>query len=207
MATPPRHTPLESQSAKTTERRILDSARHELARSGILGLRVAEVAQGAKCSITNIYRHFGDRDGLLARVLGDIMEEIVEATVEEFRTAIRSRSAMSIRDMVALLPFGPAFETLNHKFRLQILAAATENSILDERLHIVFARRLDLWLKVLAEAQQRMAPNEHFDERMFLGFIFDFMPFASVYLGPRRMTQDEFRALLADKLRITQPRS
>lgn len=182
---------------------ILFSARQELTRSGILGLRVADVAEGANTSVTSIYRLFGDRDGLLAQVLGDIMEEIVLATVKRFKEAISSRRDMTVEDLVLALPFRFAFQDLNNKFRLQILAAATENSALEDRLRQVFTLRHDLWRDVLADAQSRMAPGHNFDERMFFGFIFDLMPSASSHLGDRKMSQADFVALLVEKLRVS----
>ena len=51
---------------------ILRSARAEIEKHGILGLRVADVAANAHYSVSIIYRYFGDRDGLLAQVLGDL---------------------------------------------------------------------------------------------------------------------------------------
>ena len=59
------------------EQAIIESARREIELNGILGLRVADVAAGANYSLTQVYRYFGDRDGLLARVLGDLYEEII----------------------------------------------------------------------------------------------------------------------------------
>lgn len=180
---------------------ILFSARQELMRSGILGLRVAEVADGANTSVTSIYRLFGDRDGLLAQVLGDIMHEMVEGTVEHFRRAIRNREAMTLEDLALAIPLRYAFQNFNHKFRLQILAAATENLALEQRLRSIFAHRYDLWKEALAEARLRMAPGEDFDERVFFGFLFDLTPYASNYLGSQRMSLAEFTTLIADKLR------
>ena len=52
--------------------RILAAAKHELHEVGILGLRVQEVAKIANTSVSLIYKHFEDRDGLLAQVLGDM---------------------------------------------------------------------------------------------------------------------------------------
>ena len=85
-------------SETTSEKLILESARGELAERGILGLRVASVARNAHCSITNIYRYFGDRDGLLARVLGDMYEEITLRAVENFMDQIRQRPVITVSD-------------------------------------------------------------------------------------------------------------
>ncbi len=48
--------------------RVLAAARQEVVDRGILGLRVANIARGAGCSITSMYRYFGSRDGVLAEV-------------------------------------------------------------------------------------------------------------------------------------------
>ena len=180
---------------------ILESARAELTKSGILGLRVAEVARGAGCSITSIYRYYVDRNGLLAQVLGDIMEEIVDNIVNEFLTTIRQHKSMTIDDLADAIPLKFAYQGNTHKFRLQILAAAAENPTLDERLTEVFNRRHDLWKSAVAEARTRMAPGEDFDDRVFFGFLSDLTPWASSYLGPRRLSLEELKQLIADKLR------
>jgi AcrR family transcriptional regulator len=55
--------------------RILESARVEILKNGIIGMRVSDVARGADTSITLIYRYFVDRNGVLARVLGDMYDD------------------------------------------------------------------------------------------------------------------------------------
>ena len=55
--------------------RILESARTEILKNGIIGMRVSDVARGADTSITLIYRYFVDRNGVLARVLGDMYDD------------------------------------------------------------------------------------------------------------------------------------
>ena len=59
----------------TTRQTILESARIEVDQHGIVGLRLASVAQRANVSIPLISRYFGGRDGLLAEVLGDWYEQ------------------------------------------------------------------------------------------------------------------------------------
>ena len=58
--------------APESRTRIIEAAKHELQAVGILGLRVQEVAKIANTSVSLIYKHFEDRDGLLAQVLGDM---------------------------------------------------------------------------------------------------------------------------------------
>lgn len=61
-----------------TRKLIINSARTQVDTRGIIGLRLADVAQGANVSIPLISRYFGSRDGLLAAVLGDWYEGFVQ---------------------------------------------------------------------------------------------------------------------------------
>jgi AcrR family transcriptional regulator len=54
--------------------RIRRSTLRCLRSGGVLGLRVIDVAKGAKVSVALLYKHFGDRDGLLADVLGAVVQ-------------------------------------------------------------------------------------------------------------------------------------
>ena len=55
--------------------RILQATRARIKQDGILGLRVADIANDAETSITLIYKYYRDRDGLLAQVLSDMYSE------------------------------------------------------------------------------------------------------------------------------------
>ena len=66
----------------TSRERILAAARREVETKGILGLRVQDVAEEAKVSVPLMYKYFGDRDGLLAEVLGDMFEEFVLESID-----------------------------------------------------------------------------------------------------------------------------
>lgn len=194
--------------AGRTRDAIKSSARHELALHGILGLRLADVAERAHTSITAIYRHFGDRDGLLADVLGDIYEDFTTATVMGYMARLDNRSDLTIEDLVEALPipFDATHET--QKFRVQILATAYENDALTTRLRSAMAKRRAMWQETIDRLHSAMAPGQDFDERVFWVVLFDYMPYASQYLDEDTMSAEELRAFLVDKLRAnSQPRS
>lgn len=118
-----------------SRQRILDSARKEIEQHGILGLRVADVARGADTSITLIYRYFGDRDGLLAQVLGDMYVEFFQpykALLDHLR---HPETIVTIEDIVNVMPLpdNPAAHD-RRWIRVQILAAAANNEPLRARL-------------------------------------------------------------------------
>lgn len=118
-----------------SRQRILDSARGEIERNGILGLRVADVARGADTSITLIYRYFGDRDGLLAQVLGDMYYEFFHPYTLLADHLRKPETTLTIQDLVDAMPLpdNPAAHD-RRWMRMQILAAAANNEPLRERI-------------------------------------------------------------------------
>ena len=197
-----------SKSKTSSDQLILKSARAELAKSGILGLRVAEVARGAHCSITNIYRYFGDRDGLLARVLGDMYEEFTEAAITSYLGLFEGRNDVTVEELARaiVLPRSEAAIKMQ-EFRLQILAASTENPALRARLEDITRKRASAWISGAEELRSRMAPGEEFDERVFFIHLANHMPYYNYLLGDMGATEEQFHQYIADKLRANpQPR-
>jgi AcrR family transcriptional regulator len=121
-----------------SRQRILDSARKELVTHGILGLRVADVARGADTSITLIYRYFGDRDGLLAQVLGDMYYEFFHPYTKLVDHLRNPETTLTLDELVNAMPLpdNPAAHD-RRWMRVQILAAAANNEALRERIALV----------------------------------------------------------------------
>lgn len=190
-----------SSRGEATKDAILHSARVELAKSGILGLRVADVAAGAQTSVTAIYRHFGDRDGLLADVLTVVYEDLTTTTVDEYEKRLADRDPLTILDLVNALPVPFDVSHPIQKFRIQVLAAAAENQALARNLRAVMRDRHQRWQESIRGLQARMAPGEEFDERVYWAVLFDYMPYASSFLDDEKMSADDYRTFLADILR------
>lgn len=190
-----------SERVQNARESILRSARHEIERHGILGLRVADVAAGANCSITQIYRYFTDRDGLLAQVLGDIYEEIVTGNGAAYRATVFSHETLVIDTIIDALPrtFDPAVATGTH-LRLQILAASVTNSPLRERLEEITRAERDRWEEGLDEVERRLAPGEKFDRRMFSIFLVSILPYYRTLMGPDGFTHEDFLRFFREKL-------
>jgi len=111
----------ENTSRGDSRQLIVASTREELRKNGILGLRVADVAEGAHCSITQIYRFFGDRDGLLAQVLGDMYDEIVSGAFDAYMEKIRQMETLTVDDLVKSLPLPSQPQSMqNQELRMQI---------------------------------------------------------------------------------------
>ncbi len=75
------------KSADQSKERIVDVARAEVERTGILGLRMAEVAKAAGVSESLLYAYFDDRNGLLAETLGAIWHDYSLEDIEAIRMA------------------------------------------------------------------------------------------------------------------------
>lgn len=180
---------------------ILASARKEIEKAGILGLRVADVAAGANCSITQIYRYFGDRDGLLARVLGDYYEESLRSAYENYMARMRSLESITIDDLVNNLPTpSSSASMLNQEVRLQILAVSVRNKPLRERLERISEEHLQLWNDGLAYVQSRMAKGLQIDSRVFTIMLLVQTMYYRTLLGDKGFTDEEYRQFLRDKL-------
>ena len=130
-------TPLaDSTEVGSAKKRISESTLKEIQRHGIVGLRVADVAEGAEVSVPLIYKYFRDRDGLLADVLG----EIIERHFDEELTAIehlmgKLSSSTKVDDVLPLMPRpGDRWRRDRRWLRVEAKAAAQEIPALRKRI-------------------------------------------------------------------------
>ena len=181
---------------------ILTSTHKVLLSQGILGLRVADVASDANCSITQIYRFFRNRDGLLARVLGDIYDDQSTMAVEQYVGRLPKDSALTINDLVSAVPIVMTGEQVKfHELRLQILAASIHNKELNDRLKVCSQNLYEMWKASLGEIHLRMAPGENFDERVFFMVFAQQNPYYRTLIDETFFTPEEYKEFLIEKLR------
>lgn len=191
-------TPRPLQDSKT---RILESARAELKLQGILGLRVSEVAKNADTSITLIYRYFIDRDGLLARVLGDMYDEFRLTFQNKVNEWLAATDQITIEQFVYLMP-NPAEETKHARdFRLQVLTTSLENTELHKRIKKI-TQETHEWMISAIEASRHKLPEQdrNFDARFLTVFMFNVM-FVYYDLVDDKISADDYRAMLANQIR------
>lgn len=181
---------------------ILRSARDQIEAKGILGLRVAEVAEGAHCSLTQIYRYFGDRDGLLAQVLGDYYEEVLDFSFEQYMKRMKALPVITIEDLVQNLPTPSEYAAMSRQeIRLQILAVAGKNPELQDRLMEVTQRHHDLWEQGLNYVEEHLEPGVKIDRRVFTIMLLVQTMYYRTLLGDKGFTDEEYRQFLRDTLR------
>lgn len=178
---------------------ILRSARAEIEKNGILGLRVAEVAANAHYSVSIIYRYFGDRDGLLAQVLGDLYEEILERVSGKMAESLPSTGPLSIEQVIALAPRpSQAYGQSDMRLRLQILAVAATNPLLEDRLKAIAQQRYSLMREWIADITSRLPADQPFDGRVVLVMIVNQLLYYNTLLGDQAVTDDEYLAFIRD---------
>lgn len=190
-----------SEKRKQVMAQIASSARREIEKNGILGLRVADVAAGANSSITQIYRYFGDRDGLLAHVLGDMYEDGLQTALDAYMTKIKSLPVITIDDLVDNLPTPSQYASMKgQEIRLQILATSAVNGPLRERVERASQAQLPLWEANLDHIEANLAPGVRIDRRVFTIMLLVQTMYYRTVLGDNGFTDEEYRQFLRDKL-------
>lgn len=116
--------------------RIRRSALAEIQRSGILGLRLADVAVGAEVSVPLIYKYFGDRDGLIGDVLGEVIERHFGEELSAIRRLLEQVTAQTVlEDVLPLMPQpDDAWRRERRWLRLEAKAASREIPALRDRI-------------------------------------------------------------------------
>jgi AcrR family transcriptional regulator len=194
--------PMKQHRSENTDSRqlILKSARAEIEKNGILGLRVADVAANANYSISVIYRHFGDRDGLLAQVLGDLYEEILDQTSKRTADLIPPEGPLTVDQILALAPKpSEVHEWSVPRLRLQILAVAANNRILEDRLKSIAQRRYAGMLELAEVLKSRLPEGTVFDERVFTIMIVNQLLYYNTLLGDLAISDSEYYDFLKSK--------
>ena len=182
--------------------RILIATRARIKQDGIIGLRVADVAKDAETSITLIYKYHRDRDGLLARVLGDMYSEFRASFHTKIEEWLATKDSLTLEEFVLLLP-NPEEETKHARdFRVQVLATALENPELhksskDETTNMY------RWMRDTIEANRHKLPVEDqgFDIRFFTVIMFNIMFVYYDLVDEDKVSADEYRAMLIAQIR------
>jgi len=121
--------------------RIRRSALAEIQRSGILGLRLADVAVGAEVSVPLIYKYFGDRDGLIGDVLGEIIERHFGEELTAIRRLLEQVTARTVlEDVLPLMPRpDDPWRRERRWLRLEAKAASREIPALRDRISLAMS--------------------------------------------------------------------
>ena len=188
-----------------TRELILKSATAEIDAYGIIGLRLASVAQKAQVSVPLIYKYFNDRDGLLAVVLGDWYEKFVFRYRKMVDTWIDAATTITLEEFAQLSPKPQAGAMQkDREFRLQVLATALENPQLHHRIkaltidsHAWGNATMDRAIPKLPES------DRHFDRRFFSLLLFNTMYVFYDLLDTERIDDEQYISFLVHLVRAS----
>ena len=182
--------------------RILIATRARIKQDGLIGLRVADVAKDAETSITLIYKYHRDRDGLLARVLGDMYSEFRASFHIKIEEWLATKDSLTLEEFVLLMP-NPEEETKHARdFRVQVLATALENPELHKSIKAE-TEKMYRWMRDTIEANRHKLPVEDqgFDIRFFTVIMFNIMFVYYDLVDEDKVSADEYRAMLIAQIR------
>lgn len=162
---------------ETSRDRIRRSALAELTKSGILGLRVADVAKGADCSVPLIYKYFGDRNGLLAVVLSTLVESYYVNDINAMSNfLVANPGPLDVAKLGAVLAQpNDKWRVERRWMRMQIFAASMEIPELHLRLQEVQTRATAEVIELIHEVRRRFGATSPVDERVLTHVIFSLM--------------------------------
>ena len=182
--------------------RILQATRARIKQDGILGLRVADIANDAETSITLIYKYYRDRDGLLAQVLGDMYAEFRAAFHTKIEGWLATKDSLTLEEFAYLMP-NPEEETKHARdFRVQVLATALENPELHKTIK-ADTEAMYRWMRDTIEANRHKLPadDQNFDIRFFTVIMFNIMFVYYDLVDEDKISADEYRAMLIAQIR------
>ncbi len=188
------------------DERILRAARQEIVESGILGLRVLDVAERAGCSVALIYRYFNDRDGLLAAALERFYLEDYDRMFRAAEERLANTAKWTLDDVVAIVPkpHFPGSERRN-TLRAELFAASAHNPVLREQLQRHMCRYRARLGELSSAIVGRLPEGVRFDFRLFTHFIFNQNWVQNDLLGDEGVTNESYERFLRhvlNRLRI-----
>jgi len=189
----------------TTRESILASARAEIDRYGIIGLRLSAVAEKAQVSVPLIYKYFEDRDGLLAVVLGDWYEGFVFQYRSMIDHWIDNAEQISLEQFAQLSP-KPAAGAMqkDREFRLKVLATALENPQLRLRVSKITNESHNWGEQTMDRAIPKLPePDRHFDRRLFSWLLFNTMYVFHDMLDSKPIEDEEYISFLVNLIRAS----
>ena len=145
-----------------TSRQRIELAAHAIIdETGIIGLRMQDVADRAEVSVPLIHKYFGDRVGLLTQILGDKFEENDFARLQRFDDYFSMLTEPTIRDFVVMFSYPPTDRTKVRRWtRMQILAASVEIPALRKRLTEIQLKTHQVLVEFIDRVQLKLNDGE-----------------------------------------------
>jgi len=160
-----------------------------------------DVAKGAHCSVTQIYRYFGSRNGLIAHALGDLYQEILDLGLNSAKQLLGDSGPLTIDDVMRVF-IGP--KELSHfpfmAVRLQILAVSSTIPELEERLSEITRAQFVRWKDLIDSVRNRLPNGTVMDDRAVTIDLLMMMPYYARLLGDDAVTDTAYIDWVRHKL-------
>ena len=190
----------DTASAATVER-ILAAAQQEIIDEGILGFRTLNVARRANCNISMIYRHFIDRDHLIAHTLGEIFSQLLHGYIDGITDELQSHERITSDYFVDLLPnLDDVDESQNSRLWLLAVAMSAESDELKAKITSTLAEVSTKWDQFFEIALERLDEPSSIDLRVFKMVLKMNLMYYNSLFGELRTNDVEYKAYIAELL-------
>ena len=179
--------------------RILTTTQEEIDHRGLVGMRVASIAEQAGTTVSMIYRRFDDRNGLISACLGANLDARMAEIVRMPFTVIEKDGRVTIDDILdAVPPLHYDGSDVVHARRQRIYIAAIEIPELRAAVQEVLSRRLPQFDDAVRLMIDRLPESNRFDARILTVLLIRYNFMLDDVLGPHGLTNLEFRSFLRD---------
>lgn len=173
-----------AKSARTRQR-ILDAAAHVLSRRGYAGTRLADVAEVAQVQAPAIYYYFPSRDDLVEEVMWSGVARLAEHVQAELDALPPGVTAMDRIEVAVESQLRYELEISDYS-----TAAIRNGDQIPESIRVRFAveltRYLDIWRKLLQDAEQAGELRAGLDPRAARMLVVGALSWAVEWWNPRR---------------------
>lgn len=179
------------------EERIIESALAEIDEHGIVGFRVASVAESAGTTVSMLYRRFTDRDGLLAAALESWYHRQLAQVFEAVRGLLALDRPITVDDVVQVSLMGRMPSREPFRWRTQrVFVAAMENEVLRLAIQKALTNGYVEFTSLTESILDRMHPQEQFDPRILTELLVKRNGLIDDLLGTEAMSLEEYAAFL-----------
>lgn len=129
--------PKTRRSGAETRRIVIDAARRRIEADGAVSLKISDIVRETGIADVIIYRHFGDRRGVIVEALAEFWSEFTRANLDAARRLVIDHPDGGITaSMLAALMIPPEDRNYRRRrwLRVQTLSAAQEFPELRDRI-------------------------------------------------------------------------
>lgn len=181
----------------SVDTRILDATLNEIDARGLVGLRVAAIAEAADTTVAMIYRLHIDREGLIAATLSRYFDRRLRFGIRLAQELADRPTPITHEDIVrAVPPLRYDGSVLDHRRMQRVYIAAVEIPALRTAVREIAARRLPEFDRAVDAINARLPESQRFDRRILSIAMLRHNALFDDILGDAGTTNEEYWAFL-----------